>query len=65
VTAAALEILLARLYSDPNEVEKFLIDRRDYAIAAGLAMDQLPAIQEIDAATLRFAARSYARKRVS
>jgi hypothetical protein len=63
VTATALEILLARLYGDSCEVERFLIDRRAYAIAAGLSIDQLPSILEIDAAILRFAARSYERKR--
>lgn len=65
MTAAALEILLARLYGDAFEVEKFLSDRHDYAIAAGLTSDQLPAVLEIDAATLRFVARSYERKRRS
>jgi hypothetical protein len=63
VTATALEILLARLYGDPFEVEKFLSDRRAYAIAAALTSDQLAAVLEIDAATLRFVARSYERKR--
>jgi hypothetical protein len=65
VTATALEILLARLYGDSREVERFLIDRRAYAIAAGLTIDQLPAMLEVDAATLRFVARSYERKRQS
>jgi hypothetical protein len=63
MSATALEILLARLYGDPREVERFLIDRRVYAVAAGLTLDQVPAILEIDAATLRFVARSYERKR--
>ena len=65
MTATALEILLARLYGDSREVERFLIDRRGYAMAAGLTTDQLPPILEIDAATLRFVARSYERKRRS
>jgi hypothetical protein len=65
VTATALEILLARLYGDSCEVERFLIDRHAYAIAAGLTIHELPAILEIDAAILRFAARSYERKRHS
>jgi hypothetical protein len=63
VTATALEVLLARLYGDPIEAEKFLVNRRDYALAAGLTADQLQAVLEIDAATLKFVARSYERKR--
>jgi hypothetical protein len=63
MSAAALEILLARLYGSPLEVEKFLIDRRTYAASAGLPAEQLPEVLAMDAAALRFAARSYERKR--
>jgi hypothetical protein len=63
MNATALEILLARLYGSPLEVEKFLTDRGAYAAGAGLPALQLPEVLAIDAAALRFAARSYARKR--
>jgi hypothetical protein len=63
MSASALEILLARLYGSPLEVEKFLTDRRAYALGAGLSVEQMPDVLAIDAAALRFAARSYERKR--
>jgi hypothetical protein len=58
-----LEILLARLLASPSEVERFLADRTTYARNCGLAAAELTEIQNIDAAALRFAARSYERKR--
>jgi len=58
-----MEILLARLFVSPNEVERFLQDRENYAKDCGLAAAQLTEILQIDAASLRFAARSYERKR--
>ncbi len=63
MSATALEILLARLYGSPLEVEKFLADRRAYASSAGLPAEQLPEVLAIEAEALRFAARSYERKR--
>ena len=58
-----MEILLARLFSSPNEVERFLQDREHYAQDCGLAAVRLKEILQIDAASLRFAARSYQRRR--
>jgi predicted nucleotidyltransferase len=60
-----LEILLARLLSSPNEVEQFLQDRERYARNCGLAAAQVTEILEFDAASLRFAANSFERKRGS
>jgi hypothetical protein len=61
----AMEIMLARLFASPNEVEQFLQDRETYARNCGLAAAQVREILEIDAASLRFAARSFERKRGS
>lgn len=58
-----MEILLARLFANANEVERFLQDREHYARNCGLACVQLEQILQIDAASLRFAARCYERKR--
>jgi hypothetical protein len=63
MSADPMEILLARLFSIPNEVERFLQDREHYARACGLAAVQLKELLKIDAASQRFAARSYERKR--
>lgn len=58
-----METLLARLFASPREVERFLQDREQFARDCGLTDAQLAEILEIDAASLRFAARSYERKR--
>lgn len=58
-----MEILLARLFASPAEVERFLQDRENYARNCGLSAVQLTDILDIDAASLRFAARSFERKR--
>ena len=63
MTTDSMEILLARLFSSPNEVERFLQDREHYARDCGLGDVQLKEILQIDAASLRFAARSFERKR--
>jgi hypothetical protein len=65
MSAAPLETFLARLYGDPLEADSFLRDRAAYARAAGLPAEHLPDVMAIDAGTLRFAARSYERKRRS
>jgi hypothetical protein len=57
------EILLARLFSDPVQVEQFLADRRAYARAANVDLENSPELLTIDAEALRFAAQSYDRKR--
>jgi hypothetical protein len=58
-----MEILLAQLFASPNEVEQFLRDRETYARNCGLTAAQVAEFLEIDAASLRFAARSFERKR--
>lgn len=58
-----MEILLAQLFASQNEVERFLQDREGYARSCGLTVAQVAEILEIDAASLRFAARSFERKR--
>jgi hypothetical protein len=58
-----MEILLAQLFASPNEVEQFLQDRETFARNCGLTAAQITEILEIDAASLRFAARSFERKR--
>jgi len=58
-----MEILLAKLFASANEVERFLQERETYARSCGLSDEQLTAVLEIDAASLRFATRSFERKR--
>jgi hypothetical protein len=58
-----MEILLAQLFASPREVELFLGDRETYARNCGLTAVQVTEILEIDAASLKFAARSFERKR--
>jgi pantoate kinase len=60
-----MEILLARLFASPNEVEQFLQEPDTYARNCGLTDEQVVAVLEIDAASLRFAANSFERKRKS
>jgi hypothetical protein len=60
-----LEILLARLFGSPNEVERFLQGRENYSRNCGLTPAQVTQVLEIDAASLRFAAGSFERKRRS
>lgn len=60
-----MEILLAKLFSGPTEAEQFLRDRQSYARNYGLTAAHVMAILEIDAASLKFAARSFERKRGS
>jgi hypothetical protein len=60
-----MEILLARLFAGPKEVEQFLQEPDTYARNCGLTDEQVAAVLEIDAASLRFAANSFERKRKS
>ena len=61
----AMEILLARLFAGPNELDQFLRDREGYAKHCGLTHPQVMEVLKIDAASLRFAANSFERKRRS
>jgi hypothetical protein len=63
MTADPMEILLAQLLASPSEVEQFLQDREKYSRDRGLTPEQTAKAVEIDAAALRFAARSFERKR--
>ena len=58
-----MEILLAQLFANSSEVEQFLQDREKYARNCGLTPEQAAQVVDIDAASLRFAARSFERKR--
>jgi hypothetical protein len=60
-----MEILLARLFASPSEVEQFLQEPDTYARNCGLTDAQVAAVLEIDAASLRFAVNSFERKRKS
>jgi hypothetical protein len=60
-----LEILLARLFASPSEVQSFLQDREEYARNCGLTGAQVTQTLDIDAASLKFAANSFERKRRS
>lgn len=61
----AMEILLARLFASPDELEQFLRDRESYAKHCGLTRPQVAEVLKIDAASLRFAANGFERKRRS
>jgi hypothetical protein len=58
-----MEILLARLLGNPDEVEDFLKDREMYARDCGVEQSLMTEILDIDAAALRFAALGCVRKR--
>jgi hypothetical protein len=60
-----MEVLLAKLFASPNEVERFLEDRESYARNCELTDRQVVAVLEIDPASLRYAAKSFERKRNS
>lgn len=60
-----MEILLAKLFASPNEVEQFLQDRENYARQSGLTAAQIAQVLEFDAGSLRFAVISFERKRKS
>jgi len=60
-----MEVLLAQLFASSSEVERFLQDREKYAGNCGLRAAQVTEILEIDAASLKFAARCFERKRGS
>ena len=59
-----IELLMARLLSSPLEVETFLGDRETYARKLGLTCGQIAEAFKIDGASLKFAAKSFDRKRM-
>jgi hypothetical protein len=63
VNTDPMEMLLAQLFASAYEVERFLQDRETYARNCGLSSAQITATNDIDAASLRFAANSFERKR--
>jgi hypothetical protein len=65
MSAAAVESLLARLYTDDELRLRFIADPRAIAAAAGLDAAEAEALERIDRVGLELAAESYARKRAS
>ncbi|MCG6875377.1 MAG: Os1348 family NHLP clan protein [Betaproteobacteria bacterium] len=65
MSAANLEILLARLYTDARFREAFLSDPEETARTHDLDETEIEALRNIDRNGLEFASRSYARKRES
>ena len=63
MSSPAFEAFLARIYSDAAARERFLADRRGAAELAGLAPEEVEALERIDADSLRLAAESFAAKR--
>jgi hypothetical protein len=63
MSAAALETLLARLYTDEALRRDFLRDPGAVARSAGLDEAQVRAMQAMDRTGLEMAAQSYSRKR--
>lgn len=61
--AQAFEAYLARLYTDPGERARFLLDPAAAASAAGLDSAAARALAAIDRPGLELAARSFAAKR--
>lgn len=65
MSAAAVERLLARLYTDAALRRRFLAAPPRIAGAAGLDAEEARALAAIDPADLHLAAHSYARKRAA
>jgi len=65
VNAAALEVFLARLYTDEPLRAAFLAEPAGVARRAGLDEDAVQALARIDRDGLRLAADSYAAKRAA
>lgn len=63
MSAAAAEMLLARLYADASLRREFLRDPRRVAGDAGLDKKEIEAFAAIDRLGLELAAESYERKR--
>jgi hypothetical protein len=63
MSAAQLEIFLARLYTDAALRERFLAQPEAVAHDAGLAREEIAALAAIDRTGLQMAAASFARKR--
>lgn len=63
MSAAAVEKLLARLYTDASLRREFLGDPRRVAGEAGLEKTEIEAFEAIDRLGLELAAESYERKR--
>ena len=61
--ARRLEAYLARLYTDAAARDAFLADPRGEARRAGLAEDDVAALEAIDRTGLELAAASFAHKR--
>jgi hypothetical protein len=65
VSAASIEDLLARLYTDARLRSAFLSDPAGIARSHGLAEPEVEALCSIDRAGLELAARSFAHKRAA
>jgi len=65
MSAARLETLLARLYTDASFREAFLADPERIARAQGLDDAEVAALQRVDREGLELAARSFAHKRAA
>ncbi|MBI1209004.1 MAG: hypothetical protein GC191_17165 [Azospirillum sp.] len=63
MSAPALEAFLARLYTDPALLERFLAAPEATASAAGLPAETCAALSDCDTIGLRLAAESIGRKR--
>jgi|GEM_PF-1094888 len=61
--ASALEILLARLYTDETALKQFLANPEEYAAQADLDDADIAAVKHMDLTGLQMAAASYAAKR--
>jgi len=60
---ALLEAFLARIYTDPQALDRFLSDPRGEAVRAGLDREVAEAAAGMNRADLQLAAHSFARKR--
>jgi len=65
VSAAGVETLLARLYTDAPFRKAFLADPERVARAQGLDEAEIAALRRIDREGLELAARSFAHKRAT
>jgi hypothetical protein len=63
MSAAALEVVMARLYTDVVFRERFLADGAHALVGTGLDPVEIAALERIDRDGLSLAAASFARKR--
>ena len=63
MSVSRLEAFLARIYVDPEARERFLVNPGREALSAGLSLEEIEALKQIDRGGLELLADSLERKR--